>query len=70
MARWAAIRNRKCDLFGYHFLFLCLIIRCLKSSRKQAKTALPPYPYFKEAAQNLIYDRFRQLKAQVIGPFR
>ena len=43
-------------------------IRCLKSSRKQAKTALPPYPYLKEAAQNLIYDRFRQLKARVIGP--
>ena len=34
--------------------------RCLRSS--QDKTNLPPYPYLKEAAQNLIYDRFRRLK--------
>lgn len=36
--------------------------RCLKANRDRG--SLPPYPYLKETAQNLIYDRLRRLKVQ------
>ncbi|MDQ7092032.1 RNA polymerase sigma factor [Desulfosporosinus sp. PR] len=41
-------------------------VRCLKS--RGAETTLPSYPYLRETAQNLIYDRFRQLKTHLVSP--
>lgn len=36
--------------------------RCLKTYH--SKQELPPFPYLKEAARNLIYDRFRRSRVQ------